>query len=72
MGSLDIDLVYSTLCPRITSTRSTSKFHLNMFQYSVSGLVMLDAFTYGKDCMLKFLRKKCIKTFCVAYPSILR
>ncbi len=28
-----------------------SKFHLNMLQYSVSGLVMLDAFTYGKDCI---------------------
>ncbi len=52
MGSLDIDLVYSTLCPSITSMCSTSKFHLNMLQYSVSGLVMLDAFTYGKDCTL--------------------
>ncbi len=51
LGSLDIDLVYSTLCPRITLTRSTSKFRFNMLQYSVSGLVMLDAFTYGKDCI---------------------
>ncbi len=49
MGSLDIDLVYSTLCPSITSTCSTLKFHLNMLQCSVSGLIMLDAFTYGKD-----------------------
>ncbi len=50
MGSLDIDPVYSTLYPSITSTCSTSKFHLKMLQNSVSGLVMLDAFTYGKDC----------------------
>ncbi len=50
MGSLDIDHVYSTLCPSITATCSTSKFHLNMLQYSASGLAMLDAFTYGKDC----------------------
>ncbi len=50
MGSLDIDPVYSTLCPSITSTRSTSKFHFNTFQYSASGLVMLDAMTYGQDC----------------------
>ncbi len=51
MGNLDIDPVYSTLCPRITSTCSTSNFHSNMLQYSVSGLVMLDAFTCGKDCI---------------------
>ncbi len=51
MGSLDIELVYSTLCPSITSTHSTSKFHLNMFQYSIGGAVMLDAITYGKDCI---------------------
>ena len=49
-GSLDIQPLYSTLCPSITSTRSTSSCHSNTFQYSVSGLVMLDAFTYGKDC----------------------
>ncbi len=53
MGSLDIDPVYSTLCPRITLTRPTSNFHSNMLQYSVSGLVMLDAFTYGKDCICR-------------------
>ena len=52
MGSLDIDPVYSTLCPRITSTRSTSKFHFNMFQYSVGGAVMPDAITFGQDCRL--------------------
>ncbi len=51
MDILDIDPVYSTLCPSITLTRSTSKFHLNMLQYSVSGLAMLDAFTYGNDCI---------------------
>ncbi len=34
-----------------TATRSTSKFHLNMFQYSVGGAVMLDAITYGQDCI---------------------
>ena len=33
MGSLDIDPVYSTLCPSIKSAHSTSKFHL--FQYSI-------------------------------------
>ncbi len=50
MGGLDIELVYSTLCPNITSTRSTSKFHFNMLQYSVGGAVMPDAITYGQDC----------------------
>ena len=54
MGSLDIDPVYSTLCPSITATRSTSKFHLNMFQYSVGGDVMTDTITYGQDCMCRF------------------
>ena len=53
MGSLDIDTVYSTLCPSITSTRSTSKFYFNMFQYIVGGAVMSDAITYGQDCMWK-------------------
>ncbi len=52
MGSLDIEPLYSTLCPSITSTRSTSHFHSNMLQYSVSGLVILDEITYGKDCIL--------------------
>ena len=52
MGSLDIDPVCSTFCPSTTSTRSTTNFHSTMFQYSVSGLVMLDAFTSGKDGML--------------------
>ncbi len=50
MGSLDIDPVYSTLCPSITSTRTTANFHSNTFQYSVSGLVMLNTFSYSKDC----------------------
>ncbi len=52
MGSLDIDTMYSRLCRRITSTRSTSKVHLNMFQYSVWGAVMTDAITYSKHCCL--------------------
>ncbi len=43
MGSLDIDPVYSTLCPSITSTRSTSIFCINTSQCSVGGAVMLDA-----------------------------
>ncbi len=60
MGSLDIDPVYLTLCPSITSTCSTSEFHLNMLQYSVSGLVMLDAFTYGNDC----IRNQTFTHFC--------
>ncbi len=51
MGSLDIGPVYSTLCPRIKSTRSTSKFHLNMFQYSVGGAVMPDAIAYGQTVL---------------------
>ncbi len=51
MGGLDIDSVYSTLCPSITSTRFTSKFHFNTFQYSVWGAVMLDTITYGHDCI---------------------
>ncbi len=48
--SLDIDPVYSRLSPRITSTRSTSKFRFNTFQYSVGGDVMTDAMIYGQDC----------------------
>ncbi len=52
MSSLDIELLYPTLCPSITSTRSTSKFHLNMFQYSVEGDVMTDTITCGQDCTL--------------------
>ncbi len=53
VGSPDIDPVYSTLCPSITSTCSTSKFHFNTFQYSIEGAVMLDAITYGQDCTLE-------------------
>ena len=52
VGSLDIDPVYSTLYPSITSTCSTSNFHFNTFQYSIEGAVMLDAITYGQDCTL--------------------
>ena len=59
MGSLDIDPVYSTLCPRITSTRCTSKCHVNTFQYSVAGAVMTDAITYGKDCTV--VLNNCVK-----------
>ncbi len=58
MGILDIDPVHSTLCPSITSTPSTSNFHSNMLQYSVSGLVMLDASTYGQDCVQTLLKGK--------------
>ncbi len=47
MGSLDFEPLHSTLCPSITSTRSTSKFHLNTFHYSIGGSVMPDAITYG-------------------------
>ncbi len=46
MGSLGIDPVYSTLCSSISSTRSTSKFHLNTFQNSVGGAVKLDAIAF--------------------------
>ncbi len=53
LGILHIEPVHSTLCPSITSTRSTSKFHLHTFQYNVGGAVMFDAITYGKDRMLK-------------------
>ncbi len=52
MGSLDIDPVYSTLCPSITSTRSTLNFHSNTLQYSVGGAIMLDAIPYSQDCLL--------------------
>ncbi len=56
MGSLDIDPVYSTLCPSIiTSTHSTSKFHLNTFQFSVGGAAMFDTITYSKDCIIILL-----------------
>ncbi len=51
VNSLNIDPVYWTLCPSITSTRSTSKFDFNMLQYSVGGAVMLDVITYGQDCV---------------------
>ncbi len=51
MGSLDIESACSTLCPSITSTCSTSKFHFNMLQYSVWGAIILNAITYGQDCM---------------------
>ena len=50
MGSLDIELVYSTLCPSITATYSMSKFYLNMLQYSIGGAVMLNTITYSQDC----------------------
>ncbi len=50
MSGLDVEPLYSTLCPSFTSTHSTSKFHFNMFRKSVEGEVMLDAVTYGKDC----------------------
>ncbi len=50
MGTLDIELVYSTLCPSITSTHSSSKFCFNTFQYSIGGAIMLDAITYSQDC----------------------
>ncbi len=51
MGSLDTDPVYSTMCPSVTSTHSTTKFHVNIFQYSVRGAVMPDTIPYGQDCM---------------------
>ncbi len=41
LGSLDIEPLYSTLCPSITPTRSTSNFYLNTLWYRVSGLIML-------------------------------
>ncbi len=78
MGSLDIDPVYSTLCPRITSACSTSKFHFNMLQNSVSGLVMLDAFTYGKDCKgclhlgKPSLFVLCYEQWCIVMPRPLQ
>ncbi len=53
MGSLDIEPVHSTLCPSITTTRSTSKFHFNTFQYSIEGAIMLHAITCGQDCTVK-------------------
>ncbi len=55
MGSLDIDPVYSTLCPSITSRCSTPKFCFNTFQYSIGGAIMPDAITYGQDCMKPYL-----------------
>ncbi len=48
---LHVPIVVDEFCllvkvsPCITLTRFTSNFHSNMLQYSVSGLVMLDAFT---------------------------
>ncbi len=43
----------STMCPRFTSTHSTSKFHLNIFQCSAEGDVTPSAVTYGKDCIFQ-------------------
>ena len=37
-------------CTQISHTCSTSKFHLNMLQYSTWGDVMLNAISYGMDC----------------------
>ena len=48
-AAFDIEPVFSTLCPSVTSTCSTSKLHLNTLQYSVWGDVMLLEETYGKD-----------------------
>ncbi len=58
MSSLDIDPVYSTLCPRITAAPSTPTSHLNTFQYSVGGAVILNAITYSQECNLLLLEKK--------------
>ncbi len=65
MPSSPSDFLLSTLAPKwaaLTLTQCTqhcvpvSHLHIphqifdsNMLQYSVSGLIMLDAFTYGKD-----------------------
>ncbi len=49
--SLEVAPLHSTLCPSIISICSTSKFHLNTLQYSDGGDVMLNAITYGKDCI---------------------
>ncbi len=46
-------LLLSILAPNRAALTLTLCFHSNMLQYSVSGLVMLDAFTYGKDCMIR-------------------
>ena len=66
MGSLNIDPVYSTLCPRITSTHSSSKFYFNIFQYSVGGAVMPDAITYGQDCIFRNFQK--MAEVCILRP----
>ncbi len=52
MSSLDIEPLYSTLCPSNTSTRLTSKIHLNMFQCNVWGDVRLGAITYVQGCIV--------------------
>ncbi len=53
-------LTVLTVCPKITSTNSTSKLQLNAFQYSVGDAVMLDAISYGQDCiwLVKSTRKR--------------
>ncbi len=54
MGSLDIDPVYSTLCPSITSTCSTSKITSTCFStvFQVSSCLthLLTARTVHKQC----------------------
>ncbi len=50
MGIPGIERLYSTLCPSITSTCSTSKFCFKESQCSVWGEVLPAANLYAKDC----------------------
>ncbi len=50
--SVNLLLSFSASQNVATSTSSTSKFHINTFQYNVGGAVMLNAITYSQDCLV--------------------
>ncbi len=58
MGKTDTDPLYSTLCPSITSSCPTTKFHLNTFQNSVWSEVIPVVVTYGKHMKLSVVKRK--------------
>ena len=60
-GSLNTGPVYSTLCPSTKSIRSTSKFHLNMLQYSIGGDVMTDTLLMARTVQCEGLIYVCIQ-----------
>ncbi len=62
MSRLDVEPLSSSMCPGITTMCFTSKSHLNMFQSSAWGDVMLIAIAYSQDC-------SCTDTWLSAIPE---